>query len=189
MNIRTYVLTLAGILTNLMTLYALMGPVGEFPPYPWYAIPPEAAVPTTAGGEWVLLPSSSGSYCLPRGFLGAHEVWRPDSIQLAQLEHDLERALPAIEATPWKYFESYRGHAPPLLTYRRQYIGVRRLGEVPVIFVNAFLPNEWHDRPGPYQRRWRRDLVCVDDGGWGYWHLEYDPAGRRVRGFAFNGSA
>jgi hypothetical protein len=188
-SIRTYVIVLAGIISNLTVVKVVIDPIIERPYYPWRPVPEAGAVPLGSGGEWVLLPSNSGDYCLPRGFLGAYEIWRPDSAQLAQLERDLRGILPVIEAGPWGPFEPYREHAPPLHTYRRQYVGVRTLGEPPIIFVNAYLPYEDDDRDRTGRWNWRRRLACVDDGAWGYWHLEYDPGQRRFRGFAFNGSA
>ena len=186
MSPRMFVIILAGIIYTLLTFFLICTPILPTDLGDWRPVPEAKTRSAATRGEWVLLPSNSGSYCLPRGFLSAYEIWRPDSGQLAQLEHDLDQILPPIEVMARKGLAE---SIPPLLSYRRQYVGVRRLGEPQIIFVNAFLPEEEDHLPPQYRWNWRRRLACVDDGGWGYWHFEYDSALRRYRGFSFNGDA
>ena len=184
---RTYWVVLSGLLTTLTIMQAIVSPLVEYPPSTWRDVPGRGRSGSRLTGPWVLLPSDARAWCIPHGFLGVYEIWRPTPEQVVQLERDLALILPVVEYQQRKRFPEWE--FPDLTTYPRQYLGIRQFGEIPYIYVNAFLSLEEHAGPGRWWRGWRRDLLCVEDGGWGYWHLQYDPVHRRFRGFSFNGTA
>ena len=68
-------------------------------------------------------------------------------------------------------------------TSARQYVGLVLLGDEHVIHVTAFVAAESDTS------QWRHRAFMICDGGEKVGGVEYDPTGRRCRGFAFNGDA
>lgn len=180
MTPRTYLILLVGIFNTVLIIHLSTTPLIT-DERPWYPPTPRLLGVTLDPTSGTLLPGATPLYCAPTGGWGAFEVWRPTAGQIRRLEEDLASFLAYADSlAEHRYWD---GH-PPFGAYKRQYIGLRSLGEPPIIFVNAFIEDEWLPTSD-----WRRRLVCVDDGGTGYWHVQYDPIGRRFRRFGFNGTA
>lgn len=181
MTPRTYLILLLGILNSVLIIHLVVTPIVWTDTGEWYDLVPRGTVEAVDPALSVLLPSSTPLWCAPTGNWGMFEIWRPTPAQIAQLEQDLAPLLGSADSLP--VYHPTWDH-PPLRTYHRQYIGLHLLGEPPIIYVNAFIDQEWLA-----SWDWRRRLVCVDDGGTGFWHVSYDPVGRRFRNFGFNGDA
>lgn len=181
MTPRTYFIMLAGVFNALLIFRLIVSPIVETDSRPWYTTIVPGRTEHLDPTRRVLLPSFIEPRCVPTGFWGAAAVWRPTPEQIARLEEDLSWFLPQVDSLTASSGTPGRAR---LTSYHRQYFGLHVLGEPPVIYVNAFVTDDYG---GP--DRWRREIVCVEDGGDWYWHLEYDPAGRRIRRFGFNGTA
>lgn len=70
--------------------------------------------------------------------------------------------------------------------YRVQFIGARRNGRD--IIVCNFFPAKTAAENDPFSD-WRERQVVVDDGGFAFWLIEYDPATDSCAAFQVNGDA
>jgi len=70
--------------------------------------------------------------------------------------------------------------------YRVQFIGARRNGKD--IIVCNFFPAKTATENDPFSD-WREHQVVVDDGGFAFWLIEYDPATDSCGAFQVNGDA
>jgi len=74
----------------------------------------------------------------------------------------------------------------PLSDYIRQYIGIRRNGEV-LIYINLILKSdvEWIQKTERELRGktvdWHLEAIRETDGGDAYWQIEYDPRTKRLQ--------
>jgi len=111
-------------------------------------------------------------------FFGEWEgFWTPTESDIESLENGLLEALEEIDCNPY-----IRQH---LDTYRRQYVGVI-VGKDRRVLVNAFpAPDEGFDS----KYYWRHQFVFVEDGGYHYWRIQFDPASGRYDQFDQNGVA
>jgi hypothetical protein len=126
--------------------------------------------------------------CSRRAPAIVRRAWSPSTQQVRQLEADLAPMLGTIEDT---LSGTPQTHAMPLGTYYRQYAGLELVTGERIIYISAFHPNEVAAQAseGRDTSWWRREPVNVCDGWRGFWGVEYDPIGRRFRGFAFNDKA
>jgi hypothetical protein len=70
--------------------------------------------------------------------------------------------------------------------YRVQFIGVVRNGKK-IIFCNFFrAPRRGEEDDDP---EWKREKVVVEDGGFWYWRINYEPSEDKASDFACNGYA
>ena len=129
-------------------------------------------------------------------------TWDPTAAEIAELEKILERELyaqigPGARTTHEK---------PRVRDYFRQYAGIHLKGHR-VILINGFHKShverttEWLAEPRsesqlasfPTKARganyWHYVPVHVNDGGEHYFLAFYDPTGKRMAGFHFNGVA
>ena len=70
--------------------------------------------------------------------------------------------------------------------YRVQFFGARRNGKD--IIVCNFFPTRTATGTDSFSY-WREQQVVVDDGGFHFWRIEYDPATDACRDFQVNGDA
>ena len=69
--------------------------------------------------------------------------------------------------------------------YRVQFVGTKRQGRK-IIWCNFFPA----DRGEKDQfENWRREKIEVDDGGFWFWHIDYDPSTGKCENFESNGYA
>ena len=179
MNLRTYLLLLVGVLNSLLVIHLITTPLIPTDERPWYPSTPHGAREYLDPAMGALLPSTTSLPCAPTGQWWAFALWRPSAEQIAALETDLSWFAASVDSLNE---HGYWNDHPALAKYHRQYLGIQVLGGPRIIFVNAFLEDH-----SPDPQNWRRRMVCVDDGGTGYWHVQYDPVDRRFRRFGFNG--
>jgi hypothetical protein len=115
-------------------------------------------------------------------------AWTPRAADIRNLEADLRPVLRAIDDTLTKLPND---QSISLTAYFRQYGGLELETGERIIYVNAFHPSQLAEfrRDGADSTRWLREPIIVCDGWRAFWGIEYDPIGRRFRGFAFNGQA
>jgi hypothetical protein len=169
-----------------------------------------AADPTTVA-KWQLIqgPTYSGSIYWPSReeapwmarSLESRAFWIPSADVIAELESSLPDALENGSHHPGLVDEDSR-HSQMraafvseelgkiiayLGQYERQYIGLILSDGTRLILVNCFLQHD-QDAGNPgrvLQSRW----VEVDDGGFNYWRIRYDPERKVFLGFDSNGYA
>jgi hypothetical protein len=126
--------------------------------------------------------------CSRAGPAVIRRAWAPSQADIRNLEADLVPVLHTIDDTLTKLPSD-----PPisLTAYLRQYGGLELETGERIIYVNAFHPAVLSEfrRDGVDTTRWLREPIIVCDGWRAFWGIEYDPVGRRFRGFAFNGQA
>ena len=162
------------------------------------------------GGRVVILPDSAMHDVLtqcsrgaPRGVSG---FWRPTPADVAAAEDAVDRALvraldsliarDGVGETEW--LSQPRASWPD--QYYRQYAGLRYRDGRRTVYVNGFSagwPRELSERVPPDEATsshpfakpdwWRSSVATVCDGGESFFGAEYDPLGRRVVSFQFNG--
>lgn len=97
--------------------------------------------------------------------------------------------LPAAdrEEEVWGIRGALTGILKDFAKYRRQYVGIVAQGGVRRVLANSFpeVGADGRDDYGSWQRRW---VDYVDDGGWEFWHIEYDLASGQFLGFEWNPS-
>ena len=164
----------------------------------WHGRPWEPAAPRTAQtlllrqADGALLPAnqaiSLSQPCSREAPPLVRRVWLPSAGDLQHLETDLAGVLRTIEDTLTRM-----PGLPPLRLreYRRQYAGLELVTGERIIYINAFHPAELRTLVdiGRDTGDWRQVPVHVCDGWRYFWGVEYDPASRRFRSFAFNGIA
>ena len=137
----------------------------------------------------------------PRGVTG---FWRPTPAQVAVAEDAVDRAL--VQALDSVLARDGVRQADWLsggrATWPDQYAGLRYRDGRRTLYVNgvaAGWPRELsqrvaqhdttHSHPFAKPDWWRFAVATVCDGGEGFFGAEYDPLGKRVVSFQFNGRA
>jgi hypothetical protein len=182
LGVPQYVIILAWLVVGpVIGLIAVMPLTELWRDAPWLDTPPDSVPAQPLVGPSAVLSPDSGATLFPlcsRPEPGlVLSTWRPDSLTVARLEHDLARVLPLLEL-PYER----AAHALAWTQYYRQYIGISTLTNFRLIYINAFRDPERFPN-------WTVSPVRQCDGGDDLWGLEYDPATRRFRGFTDNGSA
>jgi len=113
--------------------------------------------------------------------------WLPTAADVAKAESGLRGALEAGRKVPESLGYSHDSTAyvsreldgilKRLGDYRRQYLGLQFAAEHRRILMNFFPTNDARHED------WRQHWVRVDNGGDGYWHIEYDVDAGSYRGF------
>jgi hypothetical protein len=126
--------------------------------------------------------------------------WTPTEDIIADLERELRQVMTAA-ADDAQIVLNTRGQTVQSVTYsqgeirkivahydeyRHQYVGILLNGERRV-FINCFGVHE--SAQGESPAYWREQFVVVDDGGFWYWHIEYDPIAKKFLEFRSNGYA
>ncbi|HRV81217.1 MAG TPA: hypothetical protein P5218_07275 [Planctomycetota bacterium] len=158
--------------------------------------PDQTPVEVDAGAGGVIFPATRVAQVRWLGLEQPAGAWTPTVAEVAQLERLLPAALQRGVEAP----ESLGGASRPdwlrseipqilahLPEYRRQYVGLVDAQGQRTILVRAFagpgvdgsFPNE----------DWLQNLVIVDDGGFWYWQIEFDPKTGRFARFDSNGYA
>ena len=160
----------------------------------------------------VVLPDSAMphvlTHCSRGAPTGVSGFWRPSPADVAAAEDAVDRALAhaldsviardTVAHTEWR--ERPRESWPD--QYYRQYAGLRYPDGRRTIYVNGFAagwPSELSERVSQSDDRgshpfakpdwWRFAAATVCDGGEFFFGAEYDPSGKRVLSFQFNGRA
>ena len=164
------------------------------------------------GGRVAVLPDSTMphvlTHCSRGAPTGVSGFWRPTAADIAGAEDAVDRAL--TRALDSIITRDTVGHMEwvtrPRATwpdqYYRQYAGLRYRNGRRTIYVNGFAvgwPAELSQRvaetedavPHPLAKPdwWRFTAATVCDGGEFFFGAEYDPLGKRVLSFEFNGHA
>ena len=105
--------------------------------------------------------------------------WTPTLAQARQLEEDMPQKLSVPDSPPPPNQEWLKKD-----DYFRQYIGFTRKGKR-FIYVNAFSKRA----PNDFASYWKKTPIRVDDGGTGFWGMEYDVEKRTFSHLATNGVA
>jgi hypothetical protein len=129
----------------------------------------------------VILPLSEG----PHLSATADYFWTPEVSE-----------VPAAEAALALYMNLPDVQKPraPLNDYIRQYIGIRRNGEV-LIHINLALKKDVEfDQETERKIRgkssdWHSKAIVVTDGGDAFWRIDYDPRTKQLKNARFNGVA
>ena len=105
----------------------------------------------------------------------------------------VERALVRIETFLRKHKSSTERDKSAIASilankagYRVQFLGLRKAGKN--IIVCNFFPAQDPSKRDPFAY-WKERQVGVDDGGFYFWQIEYDPAADTCRHFQSNGDA
>jgi hypothetical protein len=188
------------LVVSLATLFVCVG-IGLFLTKPalffgrWNSVPWQVANRRSAedvgldSARGALLPLSQSiqlaNQCSRPGPAIVRRAWSPTTDQLRQLELDLAPMLRAIDST---LIGAPEWNPGPLGSFYRQYGGLELVTGEKIIYVNAFHATEVEAATGKGRDTswWRREPVSVCDGWRGFWGVEYDPGGRRFRGFSFN---
>lgn len=110
-------------------------------------------------------------------------TWRPSKVEAQKALAAIQKFLENPESTNESTLGEIKNIAAHTKAYRVQFKGVTRNG-VHLIWCN-FFPAE----DDSFGDRWRSEEVGVSDGGYWFWHIEYDPKTGKCSGFSSNGYA
>lgn len=113
--------------------------------------------------------------------------WVPTQNQLDTIDSILEKAIT-------DNYKSYYRHLKPntFKSYYRQYVTYTEANGDSIVFINAFLKNNFCPLPGDNVRKrddWQYYLIKAKDGGDSFWHVTINLTQRRYFYFIVNGVA
>jgi len=170
-----------------------------------HAAPADTLPVPQAGDGWegVLFDAARGRQA--RWFLGRPEqaTWSPTRADVERVEARLEAELERARRDPGRVDAHAAGSASrraflaasierviaQLPHYRRQYVGLVGSDGRRRLLVNAFPGPRWPLGTSFDFGRWREELVSVSDGGFWFWHAEFDADSGRLLRLAPNGDA
>lgn len=128
------------------------------------------------------------------GFPEATELWNPTEADSQKAETLLQGCIAEREKSfleqkspePYVKYEldSLQKIKEKFSEYRRQYVGyVHKDSGHKLIWVNLFLPDEY------LERNWKKQLIFVNDGGYGFFNVLLDLEDGKCLQFSVNGVA
>jgi hypothetical protein len=185
------------LLASLAISCSAPGPVKPAHPASAYDLP----VVQGSSHLGVIFPTDQAADTVRLLGMEVHEYWTPTPSEIekceAHLRDALERGVRSPEVIdPWSQGKPERRDyvtreigkvLEHLGEYRRQYVGTIMSDGTKRIVVNCF-PGHRGDSQDAFSY-WRQRFVVVDDGGFWYWHIQYDVATDQYLEFDSNGYA